>query len=87
METLKIAVIVVRLSGFTWLVTGLNYLTYLPERMWMSEHARAAATIGSTQIEIKMLMARALLHLSLGLAMLWFARPLARLFARGLALE
>ena len=77
MNNSQIALLLVRLSSFQFVIYGLNFLTYLPERMAMAEHT---FSVNLAQMEIKMLIARAILHITLGVALWFFSQPIIQFF-------
>ena len=87
MNKIQFATLLVRLSGFQFVVVGLNYLTYLPERMVMASHTSLPLSAQTAQVETKMLLARCLLHVTLGAALWLFAPRAAQIFTAGLESE
>ena len=77
MTNSQIALLLVRLSSFQFVVYGLNYLTYLPERLAMQQSARS---IDLAHMETNMLIARAILHITLGAALWFFSAPIIGFF-------
>lgn len=84
MNTIKIAVIMVRLVGLQFMFQGLIYLTYLPERMFTASNARTMAVAEYAGVEIRMVLLRAALHVLCGVALCFLARPVANAVAAGL---
>jgi hypothetical protein len=76
MNTIKIAVLLIRAIGLQFILVGVVYLTYLPERIFMANHAISFAAVGAAHLETRMLIGRFLLHILLGAALFYFARPI-----------
>ena len=74
----QLALLLVRLTSFQFVFYGLNYLTYLPERLAMQGSARS---IDLAQMEIKMLIARAILHITVGAALWFFSQSVIQFFS------
>lgn len=84
MTNSQVALLLVRLLSFQFIVGGIDYLTYLPERLAMQQTARS---IDLAQMETKMLIARAILHITLGVALWLFSQPIIRFFTAGFELK
>ncbi len=77
MTNSQFALLLVRLSSLQFVFYGLNYLTYLPERLAIQAGARS---IDLAHMETKMLIARAILHITLGAALWFFSHPIIEFF-------
>jgi hypothetical protein len=85
MNTVKVASVMARLMSLQILFSGLIYLTYVPDRLFMASHARTLAVTASSRQEVGMLIFRFGLHVLVS-AILWFmAQPIANWLTMGLA--
>lgn len=82
MNTLAIAVVLIRLFGFSFCLEGLMVLTYLPTNLFaVGLHSSITAL---REFDAVMQVIRSLLYWAVGLIMISLAKRLARLFTRGL---
>lgn len=84
MNKTQIAILLVRLSAFQFVIYGLNFLTYLPERSFAANNFHSGTSATLAQMEIKMMIARSILHITLGVALWLFADKAAQIFTAGL---
>lgn len=85
MKDNTILVVIIRLLGFQFVLFGLNYLTYVPERSFAAHYASNLRSVELHHLELGMLLTRFLLHIVVGSVLWVFARPMARIFSKGLA--
>lgn len=83
MNKSQIALLLVRLTGFQFVVGGIDYLTYLPERFFAADHFGSVTSASLAQMQIKLLLARAILHITLGVALWFFSQPVIKFFTAG----
>ena len=83
MTPTKVAVIFLRISGIGWLIDVVIALTGLPgDILGMVEQTGYLSF--QRELSLIMLLVRICLYLGMAIAFLFFTRPLARLFTKGL---
>jgi hypothetical protein len=84
MNTIRIAVVMVRLVGLQFLFGALINIAYFPRYHYSAHHARSANGLEYAHLELGTLMLVVALHLLIGLSLCLMARPVARMLADGL---
>jgi hypothetical protein len=80
-NTFKTAVVIMRVLSLQYIISGLFYLTYLPERIYAVTAAHLPRTAGLAQLEESMLFVRFGLYSLIGACLWLYAQPLAKLLA------
>jgi hypothetical protein len=75
----RVAALIIRLTGLTYITGGVDYLTYLPPYLERASHTQPHTFWASFyQMEVQLLILRMVLHIAFGSVLFLYWKPLAQ---------
>lgn len=77
MNTIKIAIVITRLMGVQFILSGIITMTYLPEQLLALDQTQSLSHAATLRFEAYALVLRVLVYVLCGVALYVAARPVA----------